>query len=587
MSGVFRKLSVHIEGSRRSALDMARGRLILVKGAFVFFYIVAAVRIADLSLIQGQWTHFTARGALEESIAPAEKAARADITDRNGVLLATSLKTASLYADPGLIQNPEKTARALTKILPDLVYGDVLNKLQRDTRFVWVKRDLTPEAQYRILEIGEPGLQFKSEYARVYPQGPLTAHIVGYNNIDDRGQAGIERSFDSLLAQGGEPLALTLDIRLQHILRRELRRAVGEFSAAGGAGVIMDVDTGEILAATSQPDFDPQEPGKITRDQQFNNLTLSLYEPGSTFKIFSTAALLEKKDVPLSQSFDATKPLVSGRHTIRDFHPENRALSVPEVFMYSSNIGSARMGLMVGGGALEDFYKDLGFFAPVKIELEERGRPQYPDPWREISTMTTSYGHGISVTPLHVAAAASAVVGAGRLLTPTLVLDRDRQKNATKNKGKTVVSPQTAHRMRQLMRLAVTDGTGEKADVPGYEVGGKTGTSEKIAARGGYDARRLQSSFIGFFPMSAPRYAVLIVVDEPKPTKASYGYATGGWVAAPAVGRVIAGMAPLLGIMPQEREDELAESLRPYLQRKKNEADMQEKGGTLASFTAQ
>lgn len=557
---------VKMAGARRSALDIARGRMVAVSCFFIIAYILIAARVFDLSVIQGELR----RGGAAEASAPEHAAAaatvRADITDRNGVLLATSLETASLYADPALIPDPVLAAKDLARVLPALSYGDALQKLQRKGRFVWLARNLTPAEQYEVLKLGHPGLDFKTEYRRIYPQERLTAHIAGYTDLDGRGLGGVERSFDRLLAAGGKPLALTIDVRLQHILRREMAAAVSEFSAKGGAGAIMDVRTGEILAAVSLPDFDPHNPGADGDGPLFNRLTQGVYEMGSTFKIFSTAALLETKRAPLDTVFDATKPIRRGRFSIADYHPEKRALTVPEIFMYSSNIGAALEGEAVGAEALEAFYGGLGLLEAPEIEIGEAGRPLVPSPWRDIDTLTAAFGHGIAVTPLQMVTAAASIAGGGALLRPALVQDASRPENAAKTR---IVSPQTAHRMRQMMRLVVTDGTGKAADVPGYNVGGKTGTAEKNAPGGGYDRGRLLSSFIGVFPADDPLYAVFVMVDEPKGTKKSFGYATGGWVAAPAVGRVVAAMGPLLGVRPEsaEREKEFAASLRQYLRK--------------------
>ncbi|HEY0901779.1 MAG TPA: penicillin-binding protein 2 [Micavibrio sp.] len=581
-----RKLRLHIDGSKRSALDMAHGRIVLLSLSFALLYFTVAARVVDLTILQGELPRLAGTTA-ERSNEPEQKKSvvRADILDRNGVLLATSLETASLYADPALISDPVRAATALSKAVPGITYGDALEKLQRKSRFVWLKRNLTPEEQSRILEMGEPGLKFQTEFTRIYPQGELTAHMVGYASVDGQGLSGVERSFDDLLGKGGKPLALTLDVRLQHILRRETKAAISEFTAKGGAGIIMDVVTGEILAATSLPDFDPQNPAAATPQQMFNNITLGVYEPGSTMKIFSTAALLEFKKPNLGMTFETTKPLKVGRFTIRDYHPEPHPLNIPEIFMHSSNIGSALMGQMVGTPALKNFYSDLGLLSPVNVEIDEKGKPLVPHPWRDISTLTASFGHGISVTPLQIVAASSSIVRGGTVVKPTIILDEALAHGAKRLASESevrVVSPQTSHRMRQLMRLVVTEGTAKFANVPGYNVGGKTGTAEKTVA-GRYDHNKKISSFMAFFPMEAPRYAVFIMVDEPVGTKKSYGYATAGWVAAPAAGRVIAAMAPLLGMKPEHiaAEDDIAYPLLPYVK------DRKPAGGQHASITTE
>lgn len=575
-SFLFRR-SMRIIGEKRTALDTARGRIVLVSALFALAYVVIGARVVDLTFIQGELQNARALANAEGDTPPREtETVRADITDRNGVLLATSLKTASLYADPMRIADPEGAAKALTEILPDLSYGDVLQKMQRKARFVWLKRNLTPAEQYAVLSLGEPGLDFKAEWRRIYPQGPLPAHITGFTDLDGHGLAGVERSFDKILSGGKDPLKLTLDIRLQHILRRELAKAVKTFTGIGGAGAIMDLSNGEILAAVSYPDFDPNDIGSATDGQKFNRLTLGVYELGSVFKMFSTAALLEQTHAPMSTGFDTREPLVRGRFKINDYHPEKRVLTIPEVFMYSSNIGAALMGERVGTQGLKDFYDDLGLLSPLPLEIEEIGRPLVPQPWRELNTLTAAFGHGIAVSPLQMVSAAGSLVGDGTLIRPTLVLADVPQKSPDIR----IVSPQTAHRMRQLMRLVVADkeGTGKSADVPGYRVGGKTGTAEKPDARGRYDRKKQISSFMGFFPMEAPRYAIFVMVDEPHGTKESFGFATAGWVAAPAVKRIVEGMAAVLAIPPKNvpPDQDVSAPLRQYVH--------EDGGKHLASF---
>lgn len=565
-----RRAAIKIEGERSSALDLARGRLVVVSGVFMLICVVFAVRAFDLAVIQGRAISFDDGRQLVENTQdealPLADMRRADITDRNGVLLAATLKTAALYADPYLIADAPATAKGLVKIFPDLQYGEVLQKLQSAKRFVWLERSVTPEQQYQVLQIGEPGLEFEESYKRFYPQGPLTAHLLGYGNVDEQGLAGIERSFNKYLGQGHD-LKLTLDVRLQHALRRETLKAMEEFEAIGAAGAIMDVTTGEILAGVSLPDFNPHDPGAASKDEIFNRLTLGAYELGSVFKIFSTAAFFETRDMPMGTKFDASEPIKIGRYTIHDYHAEDRELTIPEVFMYSSNIGSALMGQAVGTEDLRNFYKDLGLLDPLDFEVREVARPLVPHPWREINTLTASYGHGVSTTPLQLVTAVSSIVNGGYVVKPSLVMMDEYGDGAGEKEDVRIVSAKTAQRMRQLLRLVVTDGTAKKAEVKGYRVGGKTGTAEKIV-NGRYDNKKKISSFVGVFPMDEPRYAVFIMVDEPKGQKHTWGYATGGWVAAPAVARVIASMASILGIPPATEsapESHFGESLKQYV----------------------
>lgn len=567
-----RRNAIKLEGERSSALDLARGRLVLISAFFALAYILLAARAFDLMIIQGGLNEDAAFAvSMEEGAASVPVIARADIVDRNGVLLAATLKTASLFVDTRLISDPKATAQGLVKIFPDLAYGDVLQKLQSGKRFVWIKRGIMPEAQYAVLGLGQPGLEFRYEDKRVYPQGALGAHMVGYTDIDNRGQAGIERGFEGLLS-AGTPLALSIDIRLQHALHREVSKVMKDFTAKAGAGVIMDVATGEVLAGVSLPDFDPHEAGNADKDEIFNRLTLGVYELGSVFKIFSTAALFETKNVPMSTTFDAREPIKRGRFTINDYHAEKRILTIPEVFMHSSNIGSGMMGEAVGTQALQQFYRDLGLLTPLEFEVREITPPLVPSPWRDINTLTAAYGHGIAVSPLQLTAAVATVVNGGFLVKPTLVLPDTAAQKTRKSEEVRILSPQTSHRMRQLMRLVVTQGTGATADVPGYRVGGKTGTAEKPGLRG-YDRKRLISSFVGMFPADDPRYVVFVMVDEPKGTKASFGYATGGWTAAPAVARVISAMAAILSIEPRDPAPgaDISDSLTQYVTLKKGQ----------------
>ncbi len=575
----FTRTKIQFTGQKRSSLDMARGRLMLLSLFFIVAYIIVAAKVVDLTIIQGELKKNEQTVSYLEAEPKKENVIRrADIVDRNGVILARSLKTASLYADPALINEPKLVAQELVKIFPDLSYGDVLKKLQAGNRFAWIKRNITPDQQYKVLYLGHPGLSFKEEQRRIYPQGALASHVVGYTNVDDHGLGGLEASFDKLLLENDEPLVTTIDVRIQHALRREVSKAMTTFQGVAGTGMVMDVNTGEVLAAVSLPDFDPHDVGGSPKKNLFNTLTLGVYEPGSTFKIFTTAAAIELAGAGMDKMYDAREGIKVGRFKISDYHAEKRILTLPEVFMHSSNIGSVKMAEDVGTEAFRNFLKDLGLFSKPSIELPELGAPLVPSPWREVNTMTASFGHGIAVSPLQLVTAASSIMNGGVLVNPTLIMDKTHgKKNA---KSIRVVSEKTAHRMRQLMRLVVTEGTGGKASVDGYNVGGKTGTADKNEG-GKYAAGKRRSSFMGFFPSEAPRYAVYVMVDEPKGTKESYGYATAGWVAAPAVAHVVESIAAIEGIKPLD-SDELRGTLSAYVKTKEQIA----KEKQLASFTA-
>ena len=570
-SGRLRQNAVKIEGERSSALDLARGRLVLMSGFFILTYMVFALRAFDLAVIQGRVISYDGDQAVKAqtySQPTAPDVRRADIFDRNGALLATTLKTSALFADPYLISDAQGAAKKLVKIFPNLKYGDVLQKLQSTKRFEWIERNVSPDQQFEVLQIGEPGLEFEETYKRFYPQSALMAHMLGYSDVDGRGLAGVERGFNKYLGEGHD-LTLTLDVRLQHVLRREMLKTMEEFEALAAAGVIMEVITGEILAGVSLPDFNPHHPpGKKNESAMFNRLTLGVYELGSVFKIFSTAAFFERHNVPMSTIFDASEPIKIDRFTINDYHAEDRILTVPEVFMYSSNIGSALMGQAVGTENLKNFYRDLGLLDPLDFEVREVARPLVPKPWGEVHTLTASYGHGISTTPLQLVTAVSSIINGGYLVRPSLVMNQETDGEEVKDIR--IVSAKTAQRLRQLLRLVVTDGTASKAEVRGLRVGGKTGTAEKIVG-GKYHNEKKISSFVGVFPMDAPRYAILVMVDEPKGQKHTQNNATGGWVAAPAVARIVASMASILGIPPANEnapENHFGESLKKFVSAK-------------------
>jgi cell division protein FtsI (penicillin-binding protein 3) len=539
---------VRLEGDARRAIEIGRTRLLVTAALFTVAFLVIAVRLAAVILLQD-----SAEPRVAAVPAAPPPMARADIVDRNGVVLATSLSTASLYANPRQIIDAAEAAQRIVAVLPDLSEAELAAKLGSDRAFVWIKRNLAPRQQYAVNRLGIPGLYFQGEDRRVYPQGALMSHIVGFADVDNRGLAGIEQSLDEVLRGGERPVQLSIDIRLQHVLRDELAQAMADFNGIGAAGLILDCRTGELLAMVSLPDFDPNLAGEAPAEARFNRATLGVYEMGSTFKVFNTAMALDSGIVRMTDRFDATQPIRIGRYTIHDYHAQRRWLSVPEIFMYSSNIGSARMAVQAGPALQKSFFEKLGMFRQVSIELPELGRPHYPAVWRTVNTMTIAFGHGMSVSPLHLATGVAAMVDGGVLRQPTLL----KRAAGDVPPGQQVVSPRTSRQIRELMRLVVQAGTGKMANVPGYLVGGKTGTAEKQEGRG-YARSALLASFVGAFPMNDPRYVILAMVDEPKPNARSHGYATGGWVAAPAIARIVQRMAPLVGLPPLDEGDSAA-----------------------------
>jgi cell division protein FtsI (penicillin-binding protein 3) len=574
-----RRNAIQIEGEHSSSLDLCRGRLSFLSMFFVIVFMIIGVRAIDLGVVQGDLMRLDPQMRLDLAMAEKDRAGdsavqhvrRGNIYDRNGVLMATTIKTASLYADPALILEPEKVAAGLVKIFPDIKGDKILAGMKKDGRFVWIKRNISPAQQERVLTLGEPGLSFEYEDRRIYPLGDVATHLLGFTDMDGNGLSGIERGYDAVL-RGGKDVKLTLDVRVQHAVKRETAKAIADFEGVAGTGVVMDARTGEVLAGVSLPDFNLNEASEIAKDQLgnqdkiFNRLTLGVYELGSMFKIFSTAAFLETQENGLSKAFDVRTPIKIGRFSISDYKGKNRVLSVPEVFIFSSNIGTANMGRMVGGTALYGLYKDLGLLDAMKFEIKEVGKPLLPAvPWKEVSVLTASYGHGVSTTPLQMCSAVATVVNGGFHASPKLVLDEDGAKAGGSELR--ILSAETSENMRKMLRLVVTQGTGSKADVAGYAVGGKTGTAEKIV-NGRYEHKKLISSFVGAFPMDDPRYVVMVMVDEPKGNKKSHGYATAGWVAAPAVGQIVNAMASVMGL-PADTYDpaqDIALDMMPYVQ---------------------
>ncbi len=521
--------------------DPVRGRVIFCAAVFAALFGVLAIRMAQIALFSPGASH----GATLAEVGPV---GRPDILDRNGVLLATDLQVASVYADPRDVWDPEETASALVSVFPELDEEELTAKLKAKTGFVWIKRDITPRQHAAVHDLGLPGIDFRQELKRVYPNGRAAAHVVGFVDVDNKGLGGIERAIDTTLAAqvaNGEPVRLSIDLRVQHVVEDELAATIQTFSAIGGTGVVVDVRTGEVIAMVSLPDFDPNHVAADPAENRFNRATLGVYEMGSTFKSFNTAMALDA-GVRSRDMFDARAPIRIGRFSIRDYHPMGRALSVEEIFEHSSNIGSANMARRMGIARQKEFLGALGQLEPVVMELPERGAPLAPRNWGEVELMTIAFGHGIAVSPMHVVAGVTAMANGGIYLPPT-VLKRDAGADLL---GHRVLKPETSVEMNRLFRLVVEKGTARKADVPGYPVGGKTGTAEKSKG-GGYARKALLSSFIGVFPADAPEYAILVIIDEPKGIKATSGYATGGWTAAPATSRIVARIAPMLGIEPR------------------------------------
>ena len=532
------------------ALETGRSRLLVTGLVMAMVFATLGWRVVDLTLFT---TRAEPRLARNAAIHP-PVAGRADILDRNGTVIATSLPAVSVYANPKNVLDVRDTADKLIRVLPDLDREALERRLAAKGSFVYIKRNLTPEQHYQVHRLGLPGIQFENGERRVYPQGRLLAHVLGATDIDGHGTAGIEKHFEGRLAAGGTPLRLSVDVRVQAVAREALGKAVEDFRALGGTAIVMDANTSELVAMVSLPDFDPNRPVELLGESGFNRATKGVYEMGSTFKLLTAAMALDAGVVGISGGYDASKPMQIARFSITDYHAKNRWLSVPEILIYSSNIGAAKMALDVGAKAQQTYLGRLGLLRPSPVELPEVGHPMYPATWRPINTVTISYGHGISVTPVNLANAVAAVVNGGIFRPATLL----RQEAPEGLPGERVFSADTSAKMRGLMRLVVSRGTGRKADAEGYLVGGKTGTAEKIKATGGYSDKANIASFVGAFPIHAPRYVIVVCVDEPKANEASMGYATGGWVAAPAVAQIVQRVAGIMAIPPEPGMPNLA-----------------------------
>jgi cell division protein FtsI (penicillin-binding protein 3) len=542
------------------ALDIARGRLTAVAFVFALGYLVICARLADLTLLSDVPPDVPmAHNDVSDSVA-----SRADITDRNGVVLATSLPTISLCADAPKIVNQDDTKKQLLSVLPDLDADKLEDALNSGKHCAMIRRHLTPRQYYAVNKLGIIGLEFRPDERRIYPAGNIAAHVVGFTNIDNYGLAGIEDKLNTQLQERQSPVALSLDLRVQTILHNELSQAIGQYHAIGGAGLVMDISTGEILGMVSLPDFDPAHPGNADDDARFNRDTLGVYEMGSTFKIFNTAMALDSGLVHLGDSFDTTHPIEVGSQTIRDFETEKRWLNVAEIFTHSSNIGSAHMVEKLGGARQRAFLGKLGLTDKASLELPEIGAPLVPSAanWTDSTTMTVAFGHGIAVNAVQLTGAIATIVNNGMPVRPTLLKKTEAEIPTPEDR---VISPHTSAIMRGLMRLVVTRGTGKGAEVAGYLVGGKTGTADKIVNHRYSNNARL-SSFVGIFPLNAPHYLVFALLDDPKGNAKTYGFATGGMVAAPVVSHIIGQMGPLLGVEPLDADMEASaerQLLRP------------------------
>jgi len=531
-----------------------KARIVLAIAAFGLIYGVISMRLVMFATMTDR--HPSPRGVSQERMA-----ARPDIVDRNGLVLATDVNASSLYAEPRKILDVDEAVELLTAVLPELDAPDVKlrDKLSSKNRgFVWLKREITAKQAQEIRRLGLPGIGFMTEHRRVYPNNAEVSHVLGYVNVDNQGQGGIERWIDTnglaALHQAGlatdrsqKQVELSIDLSVQHVLREELIAACDNYKTIAAAGMVLDVNTGEVVAMVSLPDYDPNDLKQVTDPTRFNRLTAGVFELGSTYKALTVAMALDSGRVSLASSFDARQPLVYGKFTIEDFHAQRRILTVPEIFTYSSNIGTAKMALSLGIDYHKAFLKKLGQLDRLRTELPENREPMVPKPWMEINSATIAFGHGLSVTPLQAMMGIGALMNGGTLIPPTFLKRSEAQ---ARELAVPVVKPETSDAMRYLMRLNVEKGTATRAEVRGYYVGGKTGTSEKVVD-GRYSKHKSLNTFTAVLPADKPRFLLMVMLDEPQPTPDSNGGATAGLNAAPTSAKIIARIAPMLGLEPR------------------------------------
>jgi cell division protein FtsI (penicillin-binding protein 3) len=544
-----------LAGPQSERLKKAKSRVRLAMLGFGALYGVIAV---SLVLYVVRYDRSAQSGVRS---AEAVSSARPDILDRNGEVLATDVRAISLYAEPKKLAasfDVDEATELLTAVLPDLDQREVRERLRSGKGFVWLRREITPTQRDQIHRLGIPGVGFLREAKRTYPNGPTLSHVLGMVNVDNQGLGGIERYIDNqglaelhragfVTDRNQAAVQLSIDLRVQHVLRDELVQAHQKFRAKAAAGVIVDVNTGEILALASIPDYDPNRPSTAAGFDRANRITTGVYEMGSVMKSLTTAMALDSGRFTINSTLDARFPMAVGRHQVKDFHAQRRVLTLPEVFTYSSNIGTSRMALTLGGEHQRAFLRRLGQFDRVVTEIGPSTAPLVPRRWADITAATVSFGHGMSVAPLQAVMGTAALVNGGRLIQPTFLRRTPEEANAV---ARQVIRPETSQAMRFLMRLNSERGSGRRAEVDGFYVGGKTGTSEKVIG-GRYSKDKQLNSFMAIFPADQPRYLLLVMLDEPRGIPETHGLATAGFNAAPTAGRVIARSAPLLGLQPR------------------------------------
>jgi len=538
-------------------LALTYHRLMLVMLLFMGVTVLIVARLTQLQLFAD---HAGGDQLVNPLLPP-----RGDIVDRNGVPLARTIEAWSIAVHPErIIGDRRELAQRLNALMPERSVADYRALLSRQTNFLYLSRRALPELVAAVNALGEPAIVFAREPERLYPQTAMAGHVLGWTDMEGHGVTGMERVLDQRLldpARRGGPVALSIDSRVQAVLEAELASAVTAMSADGGTGIVLDVRTGEVVAMASAPTFNPNAAGHSDPNALYNRATMGVYELGSTFKLITVAAAMEAGVITsMNQRWDATAPISIGRYQIHDDrgHETRRPLTVPELIVHSSNIATAHIADTMGPERMQAAFRALGFNQAPQIELRERSAPLWPRDWGRATVMTSGFGHGLAITPLHLATAYAALVNGGIWRPATLM----RVAPGHQVSGRRVYSEQTSYRVRQLLRLNVQQGTGRRADAPGFRVGGKTGTAEKAMA-GGYNRHLNVSTFAAAFPMDQPRYVVLVMMDGPRPSEANSGVTTAAYTAAPIVAHLIQRTGPLLGIIPDESRDIETSDLMP------------------------
>ncbi|WP_395621780.1 peptidoglycan D,D-transpeptidase FtsI family protein [Sphingomonas daechungensis] len=545
---------LRLVGQRRQILTMMHQRLMF--GLLVYAGIIALIALRILYLA-AFGDHAGAKRGLTALIPE-----RGDIVDRDGVPLARTMDAWTIGLWPNkVIGDKLELARSLARLMPERDEAAYFAMLRSGKNFFYLRRRAAPGVVEAVNALGEPGIALEREPDRLYPQTSLAAHVIGYTDIDGHGVAGMERAFDKKLsdsASRGEPLQLAISSRIQQALEHELLFAMTKFSAKGAAGVVMDIHTGEVLALTSLPQLNPNAAGQGSMEARFNRATLGVWELGSTFKPFTVAMAMDSGIIKnFGKMYPCPREYPAYGRVIHDTHPYGRACSVAEIMKESSNIGSAQIAAEVGAARQKAFLDKLGFLRKSDIELLEKTKPLRPRDWTSLDTMMIGFGHSLAVSPLHLASGYATLFNGGVYRPPTL-LKVDRS-HAT-GKGHRVFTEDTSYKMRSLLRLVVTEGTGKKADAPGYRVGGKTGSAEKYENRS-----KLVTSFAGVFPMDEPRYVMVMMLDEPQALPETYGFRTAAWNVGPAFGQAVSRIAPMLGVRPDKSREPDMSLVLPYV----------------------